>query len=95
MAMLTVKDIWRPNLKREAKAVFGSDNLAHPGVDYLLNVSGPLYVSGDLEVINVPLHVDYHALRHTPEEIEATIQTEEMGYRRCLSNPQSDAPFSC
>ena len=37
LAILTVTDNWAPNKKNEAKKVFGTDDLKHPGVDYLFN----------------------------------------------------------
>ncbi len=34
-ALLTVGDVWRPDKRREAQAVYGTDSDAHPGVRYL------------------------------------------------------------
>ena len=36
-AVLTVEDIWRPDRQREAERVYGTGDLAHPGVRYLTN----------------------------------------------------------
>ena len=40
LAILEVRDIWTPDKDREAVAVFGTEDVAHPGVDALLNRSG-------------------------------------------------------
>ena len=43
-AVLTVTDIWRPNLKEEARLVYGTTDDSHPGVFYLLRQTNPMYV---------------------------------------------------
>jgi sulfate adenylyltransferase len=37
LAVLYVEDVWQPDHKAEAQAVFGTTSTAHPGVDYLVN----------------------------------------------------------
>ena len=49
---MTVSDIWKPDKKAEAEHVFGTTDAKHPGVDYLLNKSHPVYVGGTLEGLN-------------------------------------------
>ena len=63
---------------KEAEFVFGSTDDTHPGVDYLLNDSNPVYVGGKLECIDLPHHYDYQHLRHTPESLKHKIR--EMGW---------------
>ncbi len=69
LAVLTVTDIWRPDLKAESTQVFGSTDLQHPGAFYLLDTSNPVYLGGTLQGITLPMHYDYHLLRHTPAEV--------------------------
>ncbi|MCH7521421.1 MAG: bifunctional sulfate adenylyltransferase/adenylylsulfate kinase [Candidatus Marinimicrobia bacterium] len=69
LSILTVTDIWRPDLKAEAEQVFGTSDATHPGVRYLLDQSGPVYLGGTLEGIALPMHYDYQLLRHTPQEL--------------------------
>ena len=69
LAVLTVTDIWRPDLEAEAGQVFGSTDLLHPGAFYLLDTSKPVYLGGTLEGITLPMHYDYQLLRHTPVEV--------------------------
>ena len=40
-AVLTVEDIWRPDRQREAELVYGTGDLSHPGVRYLMNSVKP------------------------------------------------------
>ena len=78
LAVMEVHDIWKPDKSKEAEFVFGSTDDTHPGVDYLLNDSNPVYVGGKLECIDLPHHYDYQHLRHTPESLKHKIR--EMGW---------------
>ena len=69
LAVLHIEDIWKPNLKAEAKSVFGTVDETHPAVNYLLNFTNPVYVSGTLEGMTSPKHYDYQGLRDTPSEL--------------------------
>ncbi|MGI8517361.1 MAG: bifunctional sulfate adenylyltransferase/adenylylsulfate kinase [Acidimicrobiia bacterium] len=69
LAALAVSDIWRPDLKREAAEVFGTDSEEHPGVGYLTGRSHPVYVGGALEGVDLPSHYDFRSLRKTPAEL--------------------------
>ncbi|MDP2740481.1 MAG: adenylyltransferase, partial [Pseudorhodobacter sp.] len=48
LAILSVSDKWLPNKPREAEKVFGADDLAHPAVNYLHHVAGPVYLGGPI-----------------------------------------------
>jgi len=56
LAVLTIGDIWKPNRKKEAEQVYGTTNEAHPGVNYLLHESNPIYIGGSVEGVHVPKH---------------------------------------
>ena len=40
LAILTIEDIWKPDLSFEANSIFATMDAKHPGVSYLLNQSG-------------------------------------------------------
>lgn len=69
LAMLTVQEMFTPDRQKEAQKVFGSTDTAHPGVDYLLNNTNAVYLSGTLEGLQLPVHYDFNDLRHTPAEL--------------------------
>ena len=69
LAVLTVTDIWQPDLKAEAEQVFGTTDILHPGAFYLLDESRPIYLGGTIEGISLPKHYDYQLLRHTPRQL--------------------------
>jgi sulfate adenylyltransferase len=71
LAAIHVEDIWRPDRNAEAEAVFGSTNPEHPGVAYLVNKAGPVYVGGRVEGVQLPVHYDYRGLRQTPAEVRS------------------------
>jgi sulfate adenylyltransferase len=48
LAVLTVSDVWKPDKKAEAHAVFGTDDpKQHPGVRRLYEEVGPWYIGGE------------------------------------------------
>ena len=48
LAILSITDKWSPDKAREAVKVFGADDIAHPAVNYLHNVAGPVYLGGPI-----------------------------------------------
>ena len=68
LAILSVTDKWSPDKSREAAAVFGADDDAHPAVNYLHNEAGSVYIGGPITGIRPPVHYDFKMRRDTPNE---------------------------
>ena len=69
LAVMQVEEMWRPDLKAEARAVYGTeDPEAHPGVRKFLLDTKPVYVSGRIEGLHLPQHYDFPEVRRTPAE---------------------------
>ncbi|MHA3914924.1 bifunctional sulfate adenylyltransferase/adenylylsulfate kinase [Halovulum sp. GXIMD14793] len=83
LAILSISDKWSPDKPREAEKVFGADDLAHPAVNYLHNVAGPIYLGGRITGIQQPVHYDYKGRRDTPNELRAFFR--KMGWRRVVA----------
>jgi sulfate adenylyltransferase len=84
LAVLTVRDVWQPDKRREALAVYGTeDPEKHPGVHGLFERTGPWYVSGSLEGIRLPIHYDFKELRLTPSETHRRFT--DYGWRKVLA----------
>ena len=83
LATITVTDSWLPNKAREAEMVFGSDDLAHPAVNYLHNQAGAVYLGGPVIGIQQPVHYDFRGRRDTPNELRAYFH--KMGWRRVVA----------
>ena len=73
IAVINIEDIWKVNKETEAKNVYGTDSLEHPGVYYLYNNTHDYYVGGKLEKIDSPVHHDYKDLRLPPSQIKPQI----------------------
>ncbi|TFK73935.1 ATP-sulfurylase [Pluteus cervinus] len=83
LAVITVQDIYAPDLVKEADQVFGADDPAHPSVAYLRNRVHDRYVGGNVQAIQAPVHFDYVALRYTPAELRAHFK--KLAWRRVVA----------
>jgi sulfate adenylyltransferase len=83
LAVLNVGDVWQPDRKAEAKAVFNSTSPAHPGSDYTMNKSNPWYVGGTLQGLQLPSRYDFRSIRLTPAELRA--EFARLGWRRVVA----------
>ncbi len=95
LAVLHVEEVWQPDLRAEAERVFGTADVAHPGVHYLLKQSKPCYVGGRIEGAQMPIHYDFGALRRTPAELRH--EFERLGWTKVVAfqtrNPMHRAHF--
>ncbi|MDF1760593.1 MAG: bifunctional sulfate adenylyltransferase/adenylylsulfate kinase [Coxiellaceae bacterium] len=71
LATMIVEDKWVPNKKEEAEKVFGTTDLAHPAVRYLMEQSGEVYLGGKITPKQLPSHYDFTHIRRTPAELKA------------------------
>jgi sulfate adenylyltransferase len=83
LAALEVTELYRPDREQEAKAVYGTDSREHPGVAHLLQQTHPVYVTGRLEAIQLPVHYDFRRLRLTPAELRA--EFDRLGWRQVVA----------
>ena len=82
-AVLTVGDIWKPDRSREAQQVYGTTSDKHPGVRYLNESVHPVYISGEVQGLQLPAHYDFESLWDTPLEMRALFK--KMGWRRVVA----------
>ncbi len=83
LAILSITDKWNPDKSVEAKGVFGTDDIAHPAVNYLHNTAGKTYLGGPITGIQAPVHYDYRGRRNTPNELRTFFR--KMGWRRVVA----------
>ncbi|MCB1788853.1 MAG: bifunctional sulfate adenylyltransferase/adenylylsulfate kinase [Gammaproteobacteria bacterium] len=69
LAILDIEDIWQPDKSREAEQVYATDDPSHPGVQYLFDCVGPVYVGGRVRGVEVPAHYDFMGLWETPASL--------------------------
>ncbi len=82
-ATLDVTDIYTPDKIAEARGVFGTDDVKHPGVYYLKDIADPVYVGGRLQGVESPMHYDFKHLRDTPAELRARF--EKLGWHKVVA----------
>lgn len=93
LATMDVENIFRPDRSREAQQVYGTENTDHPGVDYLKNKSGPIYVGGRVHALEPQTHFDFKMLRDVPSELRGRFR--KLGCRKVVAfhtrNPMNRA----
>jgi sulfate adenylyltransferase len=77
-----IEDMWPVDREKEASLVYGTTDITHQGVKYLLSAVGDYYIGGKLEVLSAPLHFDFKQLRMTPQEIRRVYQ--KLKWKRIL-----------
>jgi sulfate adenylyltransferase len=83
IATLKIQDIWTPDKAKEAWAVYGTEDQKHPGVDYIMNTAGPLYVGGTVRGVESPTHYDFKLWRDSPAELRGRFR--KMGWSRIVA----------
>lgn len=83
LAIMTVSDKWTPDKAHEAAMVFGADDLAHPAVNYLHNIAGPIYLGGPIEGLQAPIHYDFKGRRDTPNELRTYFK--KLGWEKVVA----------
>lgn len=83
LAVLTIDDIWEPDVKAEARKIYQTDEPEHPGVAYLFENMNPYYVGGKVKGLSLPHHYDYKLYRRTPGEVRQFFK--KMGWRKVVA----------
>src|SRR5690606_1082242 len=71
LAIMSVTDKWVPEKSAEAEGVFRTQETLHPGVNYLVNKAGPVYLGGPITGLQPPVHYDFKLRRNTPNELRS------------------------
>jgi sulfate adenylyltransferase len=82
-AELTVNECWEPDLEYESKCVFGTYDLNHPYIQYMVSKKSPslYYVSGTLSLKNITFHNNYETYRKTPAQVRAENNQQLVGFQ--------------
>lgn len=83
VAVMTITDIWEPDLAVEAEAVYQTRDSCHPGVNYLLHESQAVYISGILEPVTPIRHDEFANMHHTPAQLKELFR--QKGWRRIVA----------
>jgi sulfate adenylyltransferase len=78
LALLEISGVFKRDREREAAAVFGTEDVEHPGVA-ALHKAGDFCLAGELKVLRAPDHDDFLEYRLTPAQTRAAFR--ERGWR--------------
>ena len=76
IGIMRVEEVFEWNLRREALTVYGTMDTRHPTVAEMSSW-GKYYVSGELRVLRLPTHFDFHELRLTPAQVRGRLERAE------------------
>jgi len=71
LAVMNLESVWRANKNLESSKIYVTDNLDHPGVNYLINEVKEYYIGGEVFGMQLPTHYDFESIRNTPEDLRA------------------------
>jgi sulfate adenylyltransferase len=95
LAVLAVEEAWEHDREREAEAVYGTLDPAHPGVAHVLHRTNNVSLGGPVEALQLPPHYDFVELRESPEQTRAAFA--RLGWTRVVAfqtrNPMHRAHF--
>jgi sulfate adenylyltransferase len=95
LAVMSVTSRYTPDKKREARGVYGTEDIVHPGVAYLFDEMHPVYLGGTVEHIALPHRHDFKQFRYTPAELKTLFK--ERGWDKVVGfqtrNPMHRAHF--
>lgn len=82
-AILTVESKWTPDKNKEAEKIYGTKDREHPGVAYLLDTVGEVYIGGKIDAVQLPYSYDFETLRFTPLELRQYF--DKLGWRSIVA----------
>jgi sulfate adenylyltransferase len=82
LAFMKVEEIYEWDPAKEARQVYGTQDLRHPLVAEM-HRWGKRYISGHLQVLGLLRHYDFQELRMTPAQTRARLKA--MGYRNVVA----------
>lgn len=73
IAVMRIEQVFRWDPTREARLVLGTTDARHPLVSEM-EQWGDLCISGELDVINMPVYYDFTDIRHSPRETRVLLE---------------------
>src|SRR5436309_3526178 len=82
LAILHLRETYRPDKRREVTAVYGTDDTKHPGVAAVL-AQGEVYLGGRVTLLRHPADLPFPEHRLTPRQTRAAFR--ERGWKRIVA----------
>lgn len=96
IALMEINSLWRPQKNNEVEAVYGTNDIHHPGVRYISDQTGEVYLGGEVKGLRLPARYDFCDLRLTPQQMREHFQ--QRGWQRIIAfqtrNPMHRAHFA-
>jgi sulfate adenylyltransferase len=73
LAVMEVEEVFQWDPQREARLVLGTTDPRHPLISEMVRW-GKIYLSGKLQVLNLPKNYDFTDLRHTPAQVREKLE---------------------
>ncbi len=95
LAVMNVESRFTPDKEAEVNGVYSTNDMAHPGVRYVMNQMHDVYIGGTIHKLQLEARHDFKDLRYTPEELKAVFK--EKGWDQVVAfqtrNPMHRAHF--
>ncbi len=70
LAVMTIESRYQPDKQVEVEKVYGTSDMLHPGVRYVMNQMHDTYIGGKIEMLQLPERHDFKDHRYTPTELK-------------------------
>lgn len=83
LAVMDIESSYQPDKQTEVTHVYGTDDMAHPGVRYVMNQMHDTYLGGTVHKLQLESRHDFKDLRYTPEELKVVFK--EKGWNNIVA----------
>lgn len=95
LATMDITSRFTPDKQREVRGVYGTDDMMHPGVQYVMGEMHDTYIGGPVHKLALPPRNDFKQFRKTPAELKEFFK--EKGWDKVVGfqtrNPMHRAHF--
>lgn len=70
LAVMDIESRYQPNKTKEVESVYGTSDMFHPGVRYVMNQMHDTYIGGTVHKLQLEVRHDFKDLRYTPAELK-------------------------
>ncbi len=95
LATMDITSRFAPDKKKEVRGVYGTEDMMHPGVQYVMAEMHDTYIGGSVTKLALPVRNDFKQFRKTPSELKALFK--EKGWDTVVGfqtrNPMHRAHF--
>jgi sulfate adenylyltransferase len=83
LAVMDIESRYQPDKAKEVECVYGTSDMAHPGVRYVMNQMHDTYIGGTVHKLQLEARHDFKDLRYTPAELKEVF--EEKGWDKVVA----------